>query len=359
MRCYGDKPASFMAMVPSGLLPALELDGKVHTESVVIMSLLEQAFPDNKPLMPSAGSPQRARADNLMRLERRFFSDWLNWLCSGWNQQAAQSGLERTLKMICQELQAEGGPYFLGSDISLVDITFAPMLERAAASLTYYKGFVMRGSGKYPALEAWFDAMESRATYLGTKSDHYTHCHDLPPQLGGCHMTPAGEPFAAAIDGQDGSSWRLPLPPLTASSSPEAYSPGENPPLDRLQAAARLVCNHAAVVQFALRGAGKPGPKPVSAPLADPTGIAAAEHTAAVDAALRHVVHALLTGVQEKQVMQEALQIKDLGEFDGAAVMASAEYLRDRIGVPRDLKLPAARQLRAHLNWLIDNLQGR
>lgn len=40
-------------------------------------------------------------------------------------------------------------------------------------------------SGKFPALEAWFDAMESRSSYLGTKSDHYTHCHDLPPQLGG------------------------------------------------------------------------------------------------------------------------------------------------------------------------------
>jgi len=36
------------------------------------------------------------------------------------------------------------------------------------------QGFVMRGSGKYPALEAWFNAMESRPTYLGTKSDHYT-----------------------------------------------------------------------------------------------------------------------------------------------------------------------------------------
>jgi hypothetical protein len=36
------------------------------------------------------------------------------------------------------------------------------------------QGFVMRGSGQFPALEAWFDAMESRPTYLGTKSDHYT-----------------------------------------------------------------------------------------------------------------------------------------------------------------------------------------
>jgi glutathione S-transferase len=54
-------------------------------------------------------------------------------------------------------------------------------------------------------------------------------------------MTPQGEPFAAAIDGQDASSWRLPLPPLSATSSPEAYSPGEQPHLDRLAAAARLV----------------------------------------------------------------------------------------------------------------------
>ena len=39
------------------------------------------------------------------------------------------------------------GPYFLGSELSLVDITFTPMLERMAASLAYYKGMYMRGRG--------------------------------------------------------------------------------------------------------------------------------------------------------------------------------------------------------------------
>ncbi len=34
----------------------------------------------------------------------------------------------------------------------------------------------------------------------------------------------------------------------------------------------------------------------------------------------------------------------------------SLDYLRDRIGVPRDMSYPAARQLRAHLNWLKDEL---
>lgn len=69
------------------------------------------------------------------------------------------------------------------------------------------------------------------------------------------------------------------------------------------------VVNHDAVVKFALRGAGQSGPRPVSAPLADPTGVAAIQHTAAMDAALRHVAHALLVGVEEKQVMEHALQV--------------------------------------------------
>ena len=70
--------------VPSGLLPAMELDGKLYVESADIMRLLEQEFPENSPLMPASGSPERQRADALMRLERRLFSDWLSWLCQSW-----------------------------------------------------------------------------------------------------------------------------------------------------------------------------------------------------------------------------------------------------------------------------------
>ena len=57
-----------------------------------------------------------------------------------------------------------------------------------------------------------------------------------------------------------------------------------------------------AVVKFALRGPGQPGPRPVSAPLADPTAIPALEYHREVDAgatleasAMLSIVRALLS----------------------------------------------------------------
>ena len=189
---------------------------------------------------------------------------------------------------------------------------YAPFIERAAASLAYYKGYFLRGRGTWPALERWFAAMEARDAYLATRSDFYTHCHDLPPQLGGCAMHSDGEPVAAEIDGRADGAWQLPLAPLDASSLYEPYSPGDNPPRDRVVAAQALVRNHEAVAGFAARGAGTPGRPAVSAPLADPNARADPEAVPHVDAALRHVVHALLVGVEDKASSSDALQVRQL-----------------------------------------------
>lgn len=262
------------------------------------------------------------------------------------------------MDLVAKELEADGGPFFLGPDLSLVDVTFTSILERTAASLAYYKGFHIRGQGRWPAIERWFDALEQRPTYQGTKSDYYTHCHDLPPQLGGCAMAPSGIPVATAIDGKDGG-WKLPLSPLSSTSMPEPHSIPEAPELDRLEAAAKIVRNRVNLGRFALRGPGKKGPKPVSAPLADPTAIPALEHSDAMDVTLRRLAHLLLDGTTTNNSRSNKLQVSANprgNAFPAGPVVLGLEYVRDRVGVPRDLRLPAARHMRAALNVVIDEL---
>ena len=154
------------------------------TESGVIMQLLEDEFPDHRPLLPPAGSAAAGRVELLMRLERRFFSEWLGWLCGA--DPSAQRRFEALMDLVASEMAAAGGPFFLGPQLSLVDVTFAPMLERAAASLAYYKGFALRGAGRWPALDAWFAAMEARPTYMGTKSGARPLVWLFLPFFGGC-----------------------------------------------------------------------------------------------------------------------------------------------------------------------------
>ena len=350
MRCYGPKPRAFMEKVPSGLLPVLEVEGQIITESAVIQSLLEQMYPENTPLLPPNGTPERERASALLQLERQLFGDWMNYLCRG-----AQKGrFESTMDAINHELGVASGPYFL-EGFSLVDIVFAPFLERIVASIAYYKGEVVRGQGRWPNLEAWFDAMETRPAYVAFKSDFYTHCHDLPPQLGCCVSTKEGRLVEAKIDGIDGS-WSLPLSPIT-NQSLEPLSAGDSPVLDRFMAASRLINNHEGVVRFALRGVGQPGQPSVSAPLADPYAKPNLDHEVEVDAALRHVAHLMLTGnVADGSHDKSGVVNTGSSASIANAVPPSLMYLRDRIGVPRDMTYPAARQFRAHLNWMIDHV---
>lgn len=77
------------------------------------------------------------------------------------------------------------GSFFLGEELSMVDVMFLPFVERMVSSLLYYKGFTIRGNGMFPGIDDWFRVLELRDSYLAFRSDHYTHCHDLPPQLGG------------------------------------------------------------------------------------------------------------------------------------------------------------------------------
>ncbi|HEY9738054.1 MAG TPA: glutathione S-transferase family protein, partial [Trichocoleus sp.] len=170
MFCYGQKEGWYKRKVPSGMLPALELDGRLITESDEILLALEQAF---GPLTLGMTDP---RVVPLRQLERLLFRAWCTWLCyptrSAREDQHHRDLFVEVVARVEEALGRTSGPYFL-EEFSTADVIFTPYVERMSASLYYYKGYSLREEN--PRLLAWFDAMETRSTYRGTQSDFHTH----------------------------------------------------------------------------------------------------------------------------------------------------------------------------------------
>ncbi len=309
MACYGDKEPWYRSLVPSGMLPTLVLDGRLITESDRILAELEAAFgPIGVPLADPAVLP-------LRQLERQLFRAWCEWLCRPsplpGGEERARQAFERQAAAMEAALEASGGPFLLGERLCGVDLVFVPFLERMAASLAYYKGYLLRR--RFPAIHRWFAALERRSTYLGTQSDFHTHAHDLPPQLGGCRPSgsEAQRQLAARIDAgpwpigpaaSDGDA------PQVGMADPETTAP--EPEAAALQALARVLRHR--------------GPLLARSPLG----------ASGFDGPLRCALTQL--------VLQ-----RDCPPPGGSA--AALRHLRDRISVPRDMPLHAARRLRQAL----------
>jgi glutathione S-transferase len=293
MFCYGEKERWYKQKVPSGMLPALELDGRLITESDDILYALEQAF---GPLNQSMEDPQVLP---LRQLERLLFRAWCMWLCypnpSQRQDRIAGEQFKQVVAKTEAALASTPGPYFL-ADFGIVDVVFTPYVERMNASLFYYKGYSLREEN--PHWSAWFDAMETRPTYRGTQSDFHTHVHDLPPQMGGCF---ANDMPQTQINQNrvDNGPW-LGLPDVTY---PE-------PETSRQEALQRVLKHRANIIRV------------------NP----AEDHV--FDEALRCALTHLVTGNLCPPP---------------AGTDAALRYLRDRTNVPRDMSIYAAKRLRESL----------
>ncbi len=305
MFCYGEKERWYKRIVPSGMLPALELDGRIITESDDILMALEGTF---GPLTHSMKSP---KVIPLRQLERLLFRAWCTWLCyPTWSRQQEQNNKEQFVKVVAmveKALAESPGSYFLET-FGTVDVIFTPYVERMNASLYYYKGYSLREDNE--RLRAWFEAMETRSTYRGTQSDFHTHVHDLPPQMGGCYENREQQ---TKINQKcvDNGPW-MDLPDV---SYPE-------PQTSRQEALQRVIKHRYNIIRV----------NPAEEQL--------------FDEALRCALTNLITGetCQPPKGSDVALR-----------------YLRDRINVPRDMSIYAAKRLREALETtasLVGDRQG-
>jgi glutathione S-transferase len=339
----------------------------------------------------------------------RFLAGGTTNVDTNFSMSPQMQGFLQCLEQVNTALSQTRGPFFLDFMMTtttstptptspyptMIDFVFASHVERMVASCAYWKGMDLRSKEQYPQLQAlqqWMDALEQKEYYLAFKSDYYTHIKDIPPQYGpsypGISFLDRIDQYQAMILGQDDTSWTLPLshddqlqplyrgPPLPlcvlnavgimadTDGTYQLADPTRMSQACRQMAAWKLCGNGPQISIFSSRGGpnGSKNPrKTFGAELADPYAERDTTIVDYVDAVLR-IVGLTLHDVQDHHgtTLPTTKYVKLLTNtvpkehVDG--VISSLAYLRDRIGVPRDLPLASARYLRAYLNWSIDTI---
>ncbi|MET0366436.1 MAG: maleylacetoacetate isomerase [Sphingobium sp.] len=129
----------YLALNPQGLLPALEVDGAVLTQSLAICEYLDEVYPEPAllPADPVRRAKVRAAAQviacdthpvqNLKILGRIRTLTGDEDQVTAWAAQVIEDGLDAVDRLIADE----AGPYCFGDSVSLADICLVPQFLNA------------------------------------------------------------------------------------------------------------------------------------------------------------------------------------------------------------------------------------
>lgn len=171
-----NKPARFLAVSPYGKVPALVHDGATIYESAIINEYLDETFarPRFMPESPVLRAKVRIWIDYC---DDYFIADHYALLR---NRDSAQHDAllhkaERNFRFIEREGLAklsDGGPFWLGSEPSLIDFAWYPFFERLPA-WSHYRG--LKIPEDCPKLRLWLEVMSNRESVgeIANSTDYY------------------------------------------------------------------------------------------------------------------------------------------------------------------------------------------
>lgn len=129
----------YLALNPQGLLPTLEIDGAVLTQSLAICEYLDETHPE--PALLPADPVRRAKVrafaqiiacdthpvQNLKILSRLREMGHDDAEVNGWAAKTIEEGLDACAALIADET----GPYCFGDTVTLADVCLIPQLVNA------------------------------------------------------------------------------------------------------------------------------------------------------------------------------------------------------------------------------------
>ncbi len=320
-----DKPQWYKDMVPTGLVPAVKIEGELIYESKDILLALENKF-DSFPLLPKEPQERSVALDMIEAFESNDLVKSGYQFLSNYHQNtemtpeekeaqlpSLQTTFETNLDQFEETLGQYPGAYFL-HEFSLVDIMYTPAIRRLAANLPVFRGYSIYNNDRFPRINQWLMAIDQRQAYQRIKPSARTN--NLVMQ----------------------SIFRL--QPIY-EGKPEPQAEFESQEKDyRMEAAGRLSSNYQTVVADIIKNSGiKKWVSQESLPTIE----------SVIDLYLRRLVYYLIEGsiplfsdrsVDAKTEQQN--EVKEKASADAAVGAIALAFLRNRVCVPRDMSANAA-----------------
>ena len=174
-----NKPSWYRQRLGTSLVPAIEIDGTPHCESLDIVKLCDKQYasPEHKPLMPSDSEKAKA-VDALVSFASRLESAGWNLLGGAWNfpskgGQPSASTVKNwaaAVDVLTASLDKWGGPYLVGNTPTMADAALAPFLARFELSALQCRGgYDVRAES--PKLGEYLSTLDADASWQKTYPD--------------------------------------------------------------------------------------------------------------------------------------------------------------------------------------------
>ncbi|KAJ8599937.1 hypothetical protein CTAYLR_002805 [Chrysophaeum taylorii] len=303
-----DKPKYYTDMIPTGLVPAIEIhDGSYNSGSPGSGELVYESSEILKRLDVLVPNVDLRANEEVPEVVERALSTAYAVAYGGSRNATAYVEAMDALDAILD-------PFVRGEKLSAADLVMVPMMERYRYQLDLFSPGNKKLLDGKPGLRRWFAALEADPAYRRVAGDEYSWTATAAAFLRIFGNATDDDP--RAIDARERSAAILEAAEADAEALEDSAA--------CLEAATKLVANHRAVVDDACN---------VDPPKSQTrlTRLGAADRDA-VDATLRVAAAALLDGA--------------VGDAAQAADPRAARLVASRLCAPRDMSAPAARSLR-------------
>jgi len=165
-----NKPEWFLVIAPLGEVPVIRHEDRFISDSTVILEYLDEVYPT--PSLRPKDPAKRAIARFWLRFaDERFAPAIDHCLTAETADEQTASAAELRDHLLFMEREGLArcgrGPYWMGSELSIVDLAFYPFFERFPAIQQYRPVSLPLISIR---LRYWLDAMRERASVKATQN---------------------------------------------------------------------------------------------------------------------------------------------------------------------------------------------